>query len=109
MVSMHRGSGDRGQAVPLVIAVVAVVAVGALALGRLAVGAVDGARARTAADAAALAGAVEGRRAAAVAAGDNDGTLIAFDTIGDDVVVKVRVGTAVASARAALVLARPPP
>ena len=105
----HRGSGDRGQAVPLVIAVVVVVAVVAMALARLAVGAVDAARARTAADAAALAGAADGHVAAEASAADNGGTLIAFDTNADEVMVQVRVGTAVASARATMVLARPPP
>jgi hypothetical protein len=109
MVPTRRGSGDRGQAVPLVIALVVVAAVAVVALGRLAAGAVDAARARTAADAAALAGAVEGRDAAATVAGANDGVLISFVTSGDAVVVEVRVGRATARARAAMVLARPPP
>jgi hypothetical protein len=109
MVHVRRGSGDRGQAVPLVIAVVVIAAVGVVAIGRLAVGAVDAARARTAADAAALAGAREGRSAAAAVAGDNGGVLVHFVSTGVDVLVEVRVGRATARARAVMVLARPPP
>jgi hypothetical protein len=109
MVPTRRGSGDRGQAVPLVLALVVMAAVAVVSVGRLAVGAVDAARARTAADAAALAGAADGHAAAAVAAKENGGALTSFATIGDDVVVDVRVGQAMARARAAMVLARPPP
>jgi hypothetical protein len=109
MVRVRRGSGDRGQAVPLVVAVVVVAAVGVVAMGRLAVGAVDAARARTAADAAALAGAIDGRAAAVAVAADNGGVLVDFLSTGDDVLVEVRVGRATARARAAMVLARPPP
>jgi hypothetical protein len=105
----RRGSGDRGQAVPLVVGVVVVAAVVVVALGRFAVGAVDAARARTAADAAALAGASAGRVAASSAADDNGGVLVSFVMTGDDVLVEVRVGQATARARAAMVLARPPP
>jgi hypothetical protein len=109
MLRVRRGSGDRGQAVPLVVAVVVVAAVGVVAIGRLAVGAVDAARARTAADAAALAGATDGRAAAAAAASDNGGVLVGFMRTGEDVLVDVRVGRATARARAAIGLARPPP
>ena len=109
MMSGRRGSGDDGQAVPLVIAVVVVAAVCVLAIGRFAAGTVDAARARTAADAAALAGAAYGRNAAAATAADNGATLEAFTTVGDTVAVEVRVGTAVARARATLELSRPPP
>jgi len=109
MVSTRRGSGDRGQAVPLVLAIVVVAAVAVVALGRLTVGAVDAARARTAADAAALAGAADGRDAADATARRNGGALVNFTTTGADVVVEVRVGDASARARATMVLARPPP
>src|SRR5690242_10199213 len=109
MVRVRRGAGDGGQAVPLVVAVVVLAALAVVAFGRLAVGAVDAARARTAADAAALAGAIDGRAAAADAAAVNGGLLVAFTTAGDDVLVEVRVGRAVARARAAIVLARAPP
>ena len=109
MAWRRRGSGDRGQAAPLVLAVVVVAAVAVVALGRLATGAVDAARARTAADAAALAGAGDGERAAAAAATANHGVLRRFMTSGDDVVVDVQVGGATARARATMVLARSPP
>ena len=105
----RRAVADGGQAVPLVIAVVVVAALAVVALGRLAVSAVDAARARTAADAAALAGASDGQAAAVVAAAENGGELIAFVTSGDDVLVDVRVGRATAGARATIVLARAPP
>jgi hypothetical protein len=108
MASKRRGRGDRGQAVPLVIAVVALAALAVVALGRFAVGTVDAARARTAADAAALAGAAEGRGAAASAGADNGGTLESFVSAGDDVIVRVRVGRAVAEARARTLLLPPP-
>jgi hypothetical protein len=104
----HRGAGDRGQAVPLVIAIVALAALAVVALGRFAAGTVDAARARTAADAAALAGAAHGEAAAASAAAENAGTLESFVTASDDVLVRVRVGRAVAEARASMVLAVPP-
>jgi len=107
MALARRGTGDRGQAVPLVIAVVALAAFAVVALGRFAVGTVDAARARTAADAAALAGAADGEAAAAAAAADNGGTLESFAAVGVDVVVRVRVGRAVAEARASMVLSPP--
>jgi hypothetical protein len=76
---------------------VAVVAVGGLARG-----AVDAARARTAADAAALAGVTDGPAGAADAARSNGGSLVWFRRAGADVVVRVEVGTAAAEARATL-------
>jgi hypothetical protein len=82
---------------------------GVVALGRLAVGTVEAARARTAADAAALAGAMDGHAAAAASAASNDGELLSFVTVGDDVVVRVRVGAASALARATMVLGPRPP
>jgi hypothetical protein len=83
-------------------------ALAVVALGRFAVGTVDAARARTAADAAALAGAADGRAAAASVARDNGGMLESFTPVADDVIVRVRVGQAVAEARASMVLAAPP-
>jgi hypothetical protein len=61
---------------------------------------IDGARARTAADAAALAGAAEGRPAAAALARVNGGRLVAYRAEGPSVVVTVAVGRARATARA---------
>src|SRR5262245_24937959 len=101
---MARGRGDSGQAMPLVIGVAAVMAVLLLALGRFAVTVTDSARARTAADAAALAGASGGRAAAAEMARVNGGDLVDYQVIsaltGIDVLVRVRVGRVTASARA---------
>ncbi len=92
--------GERGQVVPLVA--VAVVAAAALiwllaALGGVVVSA---ARARVAADAAALAGAAEGREAAVALAEANGGRLERFELAGADTEVWVRVGRTVARARA---------
>ena len=56
----------------------------------------DRARARTAADAAALAGAAEGEAAARRLAAANGGRLVEFRREGDEVVVRVRVGVAAA-------------
>src|SRR4051812_14714106 len=105
--SSTRCRGDDGQAVPLIVAVVAVAFVAVLALGRFAVGTVDAARARTAADAAALAGAAHGRADADRAASANGGQVESFAQVGDDVVVVVRVGSARATARATITLVGP--
>jgi len=94
---------DRGQALPVVVGVLAVIAVLVAALGVVAGHSIDAARARTAADAAALAGVESGRAAADALAHANGGTLVEFHTFGGgDVVVRVRVGRASASARATL-------
>lgn len=95
-----RAHADRGQAVPLAVAMVAVVAVALVAFVPLGVAIADRARARTAADAAALAGATEGEEAARDLAEDNGGELLDFDTTGDEVRVRVRVGDVDAYARA---------
>jgi hypothetical protein len=109
MTPTRRISGDRGQAVPLVIAAIVLAAVGVVAIGRFAVGTVDAARARTAADAAALAGAADGPVAASASAAENGGELVSFATAGDEVTVRVRVGRATAVARATLALSPGPP
>ena len=91
---------DEGQALPLmagVLALVATVAVGLVALGNL-VG--ERARAQTAADAAALAGAARGRPAAVAMARENHGDLEAFAAQGAEVEVTVRGGEATATSRA---------
>ena len=94
---------DDGQAMPLVVGVVAVAAVLTLGLAWFAASLVDAAAARTAADAAALAGAADRSVAqAAAAARANGGELVASRWSGDDLVVTVRVGRAVAHARATI-------
>ncbi|MGI8662212.1 MAG: hypothetical protein ACR2LQ_03255 [Acidimicrobiales bacterium] len=97
---MGRERAEQGQVLPIV-AVIVLVAVGAaLVLVRLGVRASDQAKAQTAADAAALAGAVEGRAAAQQLAAANGSTLVSFEDVAGGVRVTVRVGDAVASARA---------
>lgn len=91
---------ERGSATPLLALLV--VAVGGLCLG---VGHLGGlattrAAAQTAADAAALAGVVDGEEAAAALAGANGGELVDFDDDDGEVQVEVRLGDARAWARA---------
>jgi hypothetical protein len=98
----HTGPGhdDRGQAVPLAVAMLAVVAVALAATVPFGVALAERARARTAADAAALAGAAEGEDAARAVAEDNGGALVDYEGSGDEVRVRVRVGDVDAYARA---------
>jgi len=82
--------------------VLAVVAAGALALqiGKLGRAAGDRARAQTAADASALAGAADGEDAARALAEANGGRLVEFTTAGLDTRVMVDLGTARATGKA---------
>lgn len=93
-------TGEGGQATPLLAAALVLAAVLALTLARHGGNVVDAATARTAADAAALAGAAEGRRAAEQLAGANGATLELFRSEGRDVVVTVRRGRVRVTARA---------
>lgn len=97
-------SQDRGQAVLLLLPVVAVAALVAVAVGHAGSQVHDRARAQAAADAAALAGVDGGRTAAAELAAANGAALTAFTATGagefTTVEVTVRVREAVASARA---------
>jgi hypothetical protein len=95
-----RRRGDRGQALPLVIGVLAVMAVVLSAVAWFAGTTIDAARARTAADAAALAGVVGGAPEASRVADSNAAALLDFRREGSDVIVTVRVGRATATARA---------
>ena len=101
-----RARGEQGQAVPLLIGVLAIGLVLLMALTQVAVAAVNAARARTAADAAALAGARWGEAAASASAADNGGRLVRFAQLGADVLVTVSVGGASATARATLTVER---
>lgn len=94
----HRREG--GQATPLVLALIAVIVVVLLALVPLAQAGRDRAAARTAADAAALAGAAEGEAAAREVAAANGATLVSWRADGLDVWVVVVVGEASAPAKA---------
>lgn len=101
--------GSGGQMLPF-MALVLMLAVGlAAAAIRMAPLVDDAARARTAADAAALAGAAEGRPGAQRLAEANDGVLVEFDRSGRLVAVRVRVGSAsaLASAEATVTWERP--
>jgi LAS superfamily LD-carboxypeptidase LdcB len=79
---------------------VALCGVALLALVPMAGALVDRARARTAADAAALAGAAEGDQAARQVATANGAKLLEIERSGDEVVVQVRVGEVEAYAKA---------
>jgi Flp pilus assembly protein TadG len=92
--------GERGQSSVLVIGVVAVAVVVLLALVPLAQAARQRAEARTAADAAALAGAAEGETSAREVAAANGGQLVRWNAAGTDVWVEVVVGDARAVAKA---------
>jgi hypothetical protein len=91
---------QRGQALPL-LALVIVLAGGAVVLlGRVGQAAVERARAVSAADAAALAGAANGTDAAAEAAEANGARVRRYEDIDGDTRVRVSLGGAEASARA---------
>jgi hypothetical protein len=92
--------GDRGQVLPFVAVVLVLAGALAMLVGRLSGGAVERARARTAADAAALAGAADGEGAARDVAAANGGVVESYAVEGADVAVVVRVGSARAPARA---------
>ena len=91
---------ERGQALPLTAALVALAVVLVLGMGQLAGDVVDVGRARSAADAAALAGVRGGRAAATSLAARNGARLTSWRQDGDDVVVTVRVGATSVTARA---------
>jgi len=97
---MHDRSHDqRGQAVPLVAAML--VLVGVLGAGLVHVAAAEARRAsaQAAADAAALAGAADGEDAARAVAEANGAELTSYQEIDLDVVVTVRRGDVRATAR----------
>ena len=95
-----RARGDDGQALPLVLVIVAAAVGAMLLLGALGGRALHGAQAQTAADAAALAGAVEGPDGAAELARLNDAALADVEGGVGDATVTARVGEADALARA---------
>jgi hypothetical protein len=104
-----RPTDDCGQAMPFVLVIVVMVALSCIAMLRLSHAATDAARARTAADAAALAGVRDGQGAARRLATANGGSLVEFREISDvEVEVVVQVGEARAVATAELAVALPP-
>jgi Putative Flp pilus-assembly TadE/G-like len=94
----------RGQATPLALVVVVLAVVAVVAIAELGGNVVDAGRARTAADAAALAGVEGGRDASAQMATRNGASLVSWssrpDGAGVTVTVTVRVGRASATAAA---------
>ena len=100
--------GDDGQAVPLLVAVLVCAAVLVSAFGVLGARVADAARARTAADAAALAGVVDGPDGARRLAAANGAVVESYGVMGANIVVRVRVGGAHATARATLSPDPPP-
>lgn len=95
-----RRDDERGQALPIVLVIMAVAMGAALLLGELGSRALAESRAQTAADAAALAGAAEGPEAAAELARVNGSTSSNVEGAVGDATVTVRVGEADAIARA---------
>ncbi len=87
---------ERGQAVPLALVVVALAILATAAIAELGGNVVDAGRARTAADAAALAGVEGGRGASASVAADNGAAVVSWSSQSDGaavtVTVTVRVG-----------------
>lgn len=98
---------EHGQTVPLMAVVIALIAA-TVVVGRVGVLVVDRSRAQAAADAAALAAIHGGRPAALVMAVQNHGTLVSYVERLGSVEVRVRVGRATASARAAPSKLEPP-
>lgn len=99
------GRNDGGQVLPLVAVLVALVGVAALTLGRVGGATVARASAVAAADAAALAGAVDGRAGAEEVARANGARLVGFSRSPSpsgaiEAVAEVRLGRARARARA---------
>jgi hypothetical protein len=95
-----RNGDERGQAVPIVLGLMAVAVVVVLALLPLVEAARQRAAARSAADAAALAGAAEGEAAAREVAAANGAALVRWRAHGHDVWVEVALGDARAEAKA---------
>jgi len=91
---------ERGQAVPLLLVVLGLSVAAALLVGAIGAAASRRARAQTAADAAALAGAVAGEPGARALAADNDGSLESFERAGEVATAVVRVDDARATASA---------
>ena len=98
---MRMQHDEAGQVAPLLALFAVAIGLACLGLGRFGAGAVDAARAQTAADAAALAGAVTGSaEEARTVAAANGGVVESFESAGSDVRVRVRVGAPGATARA---------
>lgn len=91
---------DRGQALPLVAIVMVFAGIACLVVGHVAGAATERGRAKTAADAVALAGAGGGEAAARQVASANGARLVRYRENGDETTVEVAVGRARAGSRA---------
>jgi uncharacterized membrane protein len=91
---------ERGQVLPLAAGIVVLAAAAMLLVVHLGRAANERAQARTAADAAALAGAAEGRDAAEAIAVANHAVIESYVELADGVQLSVRLGAARATARA---------
>jgi hypothetical protein len=91
---------ERGQVAPLIAVILVAAGFLCVVVARFGVAAADRADARTAADAAALAGAVGGRSAADELAEANAGAIVKYEAAGRDVKVRVTVRDAAATAKA---------
>jgi len=92
---------DRGSVMVFVVLVAVAFTVAAgIGLAQLSRDLIDVSRARSAADAAALASLEGGHAAAVELAAANGATVVSWAQVGADVLVEVRVGDAVANARA---------
>lgn len=106
---MDRSRGDRGQATPLWAIVIVLAGLVLVPLALLATATIDRARAQNAADAVALAGALDGEDTARSIAAANGARLIEYRRAGDTVEVVVVVGDRRATARAVREAVRFPP
>lgn len=97
---MGKSKGDGGQILPLMAVVIALAGFACLVTGRMGAAAASRARAVTAADAAALAGAAAGPSAARSVAEANGARLVDYRQLGTDARVEVEVNGARATARA---------
>lgn len=93
-------AGERGSVTVLVAGVLVLLSAVAVLVVRVGAASSDRARAQAAADAAALAGVVDGAAAASDYAARNGGSLVGWADAGDEVEVVVVVGEARAVARA---------
>jgi hypothetical protein len=91
---------ERGQAVPLLLVVLALAVAAALLVGEIGAAAARRAKAQAAADAAALAGAAAGEAEARAVAADNGAVVESFLRTGATATVAVRVADARATASA---------
>lgn len=97
---MRERGREEGQVLPLVALPLVAAGAAVLLIGKVGGAAVARAQARTAADAAALAGALSGRPEAVLVARANGARLVRFQARGDETFVRVELRRAVATARA---------